>query len=500
MSKIRVRIAPSPTWNMHIGTARAALFNYLYAKPKWGKFLIRIEDTDKERSLPEHTEEILAWLSWLWLNPDEEIVYQSQNEEKHRKIIQQLIDEWKAYYAWETSEELQEMREQARKEKKWFVYKTPSYTDEQIQQFKKEWRKPVVRFKVEEKELVFNDMVKWEIKTDTSTIWDFVIAKSYGSPIFYLANVVDDNLMWITHVIRWEDHIPNTPKQILLYEALDYQVPVFWHLPLLLNSNKSKMSKRDTPETFVTVKKFAQAWFLSEAVLNFIALMGWHTSDDREFFTFNELLKEFSMDRVQSSNAVYDFPRAIHFNAEHIRNLTADQFVEQLKNYVDLLLNNESLKLDFQEDKELYEKAKYWDNLIKEWKLDNLDYVNKWFDEIKVRLQTLEQFVLYAEYLYKFVPVSDDILYNAKMKVTKELVQEHLPKLIDLLENVETWNEENLKETLINYNKENWLKNGQTLRPIRSVLSWVQASPWAFELLLILWKEESLDRLRRFGD
>jgi len=498
MSQIRVRIAPSPTWNMHIGTARAALFNYLYTKANQGKFLIRIEDTDKERSLPEHTQEILAGLDWLDLNPDEEIVYQSENEKKHKQAIQKLLDEWKAYYAWESTEELQQMRKQARREKKWFVYKTPSYTDEQIEQFKKEWRKPVVRFKVEEKELIFNDMVKWEIKTDTSTIWDFVIAKSDGSPIFYLANVVDDNLMWITHVIRGEDHIPNTPKQILLYEALDYEIPTFGHLPLLLNSNKSKMSKRDTPETFVTVKKFAQAGFLPEAVLNFIALMWWHTSDDREFFTFDELLKEFSIDRVQSSNAVYDFPRAIHFNSEHIRNTISEQFVEQLKNYVDLLLNDNSLKLNPEEDKKLYEKAKYWDNLIKEWKLDDMDYVNEWFKEVKVRLQTLEQFVLYADYLYQFVSVSDDILYNAKMKVTKELVQENLSKLIDLLENIETWDEETLKESLINYNKENWLKNGQTLWPIRSILSWVQASPWAFELLLILWKEESLERLRNY--
>ncbi len=496
MSEIRVRIAPSPTWNMHIGTARAALFNYLFAKPQWGKFLIRIEDTDKERSLPEHTQEILAWLNWLGLNPDEEIVYQSANEQKHKEIIQKLIDEWKAYYAWESPEELQEMRDQARKEKKWFVYKTPNYTQEQIDQYKKDWRKAVVRFKVEEKGLVFNDMVKWEIRTDTSTIWDFVIAKSDGSPIFYLANVVDDNLMWITHVIRGEDHIPNTPKQILLYEALWYDVPVFWHLPLLLNPNKSKMSKRDTSDTFVTVKKFAQAGFLPQAVLNFIALMWWHTSDDREFFTFDELLKEFSMDRVQSSNAVYDFPRAIHFNAEHIRNLTPEQFVEQLKNYIDLLLNNDALKLE--EENELFQKAKYWDNLIKEWKLDDLDYVEKWFDEVKVRLQTLEQFVLYAKYLYDFVEVSDDILYNAKMKVSKELVQEQLPKIIDLLENIEAWDKETLKNTLISYNKENELKNGQTLRPIRSILSWVQASPWAFELLLILWKEESLNRLRRY--
>ena len=501
MSQIRVRIAPSPTGPMHIGTARAALFNYLFAKPQGGKFLIRIEDTDKERSKPEYTEEILAGLNWLGLNPDEEVVYQSANEEKHKQAIQKLLDEWKAYYAWETPEELAQMREQARKEKKWFVYRKPSYTPEQIEKFKAEWRKPVVRFAVpENQEIKFNDLVKWEISFNTSEIGDFVIAKSDGSPIFYLANTVDDYLMWITHVIRWEDHIPNTPKQILLYEALGYDLPVFGHLPLLLNPNKSKMSKRDTSDVFVTVKRFFQEGFVAEWLINFIALLGWHTADDREFFTFEELMKEFSIDRVQSSNAVYDFQRAIHFNAEHIRHFDAPRFVKEVKNYVNWMLEDEILWISNQgadENSHLVSSLKWWKKLIDERKLDDLDYVKKWLPEVQVRLQTLKQFVLYSKYLYEYQEVSDEILYNKKMKVTPEIVKEHLPKIIEKLEEIHDWNVENLKQFLINYNKENWLKNGQTLWPIRAILSGVEASPGAFELMDILGKEETINRLKK---
>lgn len=496
MSEIRVRIAPSPTGHMHIWTARAALFNYLFAKPQNWKFLIRIEDTDKERSLQEHTEEILAWLNWLWLNPDEEVVYQSKNEEKHRKAIQKLLDEGKAYYAYETAEELAKMREQAQKEKKWFVYKKISYTDEQIEQFKKEWRKPVVRFEVpENKEIIFNDLVKWELTFNTNIIWDFVIAKSDGSPIFYLANTVDDYDMNITHVIRGEDHIPNTPKQILLYEALWYKIPTFGHLPLLLNSNKSKMSKRDTWDLFVTVKKFFQEGFVKDGLLNFIALLWWHTADDSEIFTFEELLKEFDISRVQSSNAVYDFPRSLYFNALHIRNFTAEKFIEELKYYIENMLNNDSFKTD---DEELKKDLLFWNDLIKKGKFDEIDYIKKWFEEVTKRLQTLKQFVQYAKYLYVYQKVDDDVIYSKKMKVTEEIVKTHLPKIIDILEKTEDWNDENLKNILINYNKENWLKNWQTLWPIRAILSGVEASPGAFELLSILWKKESLDRLKKF--
>lgn len=492
---IKTRIAPSPTGNMHIWTARAALFNYIFAKQQNWKFLIRVEDTDKERSLQAHTHELLAWLSWLGFKHDEQIVFQSKNEELHQQAVQKLIEDWFAYYAWESAEELEKMREKAREQKQGFVYRQRKYTEEELEKYKKENRKPVVRFKVNDETLVYEDMVKWKISFDMSLVSDFVIQKSDWSPIFYIANVVDDNLQQITHVIRWEDHIPNVPKQILLYHALGYNLPIFWHLPLLLNSNKSKMSKRDSGEIFVTVKKFMQEWFLRQAVINFIALMWWHTCDDREFFSMQDLLKEFSFDRVQSSNAVYDFQRAIFFNTEHIRNLSNEEFIQEIKDYVEILINHENFKT---EDENLLKKAKYWQNIINSWKLDNMEYANKRIPELKIRLQTLKQFVEYSTYLFDYQQVEDEILYNPKMKVDQEIVKIHLPKIIELLSNLNDRTDETLKEVLISYNKQNDLKNGQTLWPIRSILSWVAASPGAFELMLILWKEETLQRLKNF--
>jgi len=492
---IRTRIAPSPTWFMHIWTARAALFNYLFSKQNNWKFLIRIEDTDKQRSLSEHTKEILRWLEWLELISDEEVVYQSKNEPKHIEAINYLLEKNYAYYAYETPEELEQIKEKFQKEKKTFVYRKINYTQEQLEQFKKEKRKPVVRFKVQDAIVEYEDWIKWKIMFDMTNVSDFIIQKSDGSIMFYIANTVDDHFMQITHVIRWEDHISNTPKQILLYKALWYNIPYFWHLPLLLNKDKSKMSKRDTWDVFVTVKKFIQEWFLKQAIINFIVLLWWHTADDREFFTIQDLLKEFSLDRVQSSNAVYDFQRAIWFNSEYIRKLEDKQFIKEIKDYVNILLYDQVFKTD---DKEFILKLKYWENLIKQWKLDDISYNKKWIDEVKVRLQTLKQFIVYNNYLFDYVKVDDEILYNEKMNVTKDIVKNHLSVLIEKLKQLDIWEKENLKNFLIKYNQDNWLKNWQTLWPIRAILSWVQASPWAFEIMYILWKQETLKRLNNF--
>lgn len=474
------RIAPSPTWPMHIWTARTALFCYLLAKQNNWKFLLRIEDTDKERSKKEFENYIYEWLKRLWLQWDWEVFYQSKNEHLHKKYIQQLIDQWKAYYAWETPQELEQLREEAKKNKKPFVYRQPTYTKKQIEQFKKEWRKPVVRFKVEPKIVVYNDLIKWEIKMDMSLVSDFVIQKSDGSPIFYIANVVDDHLQGITHVIRWEDHISNTPKQILLFEAFGWKVPYYAHMPLLLSKNWGKMSKRDTSGWLVTVLQFKKEWFLPEALINFIILLGWHPSDDREFFSIKDLIKEFSLNRVTSANPRYDFVRALWFNSEYLRKLPQNQFITKLKEYIQQYADEE------------------WKQQLKDWFFDNTEYTNKWYPEIVVRIQTFKQFTNYCKYLFKYQPVSDEILYNKKMKVSAELVRAHLPKIIQILENIDNWTQDILKEKILSYIQENKLKNWQILWPIRAILTWVQASPGAFEMLYILWKEESINRLNLY--
>lgn len=495
---IKTRIAPSPTGNFHLWTARSALYNFLYAKQNNGKFLLRIEDTDTARSTKFYEEDIIQWLKWLWMDydiwPDKEDelwpYYQMQRQEIYNKYINQLLKEKKAYYAWDTSEELDKMREISSKNKKAFVYRATQSdnihyhmekpcSDEQIEQFKKEWRKAVIRFKVNDKIIKYNDLIKWEIKFDMSQFADFVILKWDWVPTFYLVNVIDDYLMKISHILRWEDHIPNTPKQILIYEALNMDIPHFWHLPMLLNPNKSKMSKRDTENELVTISKFRQEWFLPQALINFIVLLGWHPNNDKEIFNIDDLLKDFSINRIQVSNAIYDYKRALWFNSSFIKKMSNEDFINETISYL----------------------QKYWDQ---EWQdilsITEMKYWEKLAPYIKVRIQTLWQFRDNAKYFFKSQLPSDDIIYNTKMKVNNKIVSDIIPKIYEILKNIDKseWTEENLKEKLINFVKENWYKNWQILWPIRSVLTWVQASPWAFEMLFILWKDDSLQRIRKW--
>ena len=499
---IITRIAPSPTWPLHLWTVRTALFNWLLSKKNNWKFLLRIEDTDTTRSTKFFEEDIIQWLKWLWLDydswPDKEDekwpYHQMERLNIYKKYINKLIEEWKAYYAWETAEELENMRKKAFSEKKPFVYRQINYTPEQIKKFKEEDRKPVVRFKVQPEKIKWKDLIKWEIEIDMSLVWDFVILKSDWIPTFYIANVIDDALMGVTHIIRWEDHVSNTPKQIQLYKALWFEIPQFGHLPLLLNPNKSKMSKRDTEKEFVTISKFREEWFLPEALINFIALLWWHPSSDEEFFWINikklkekynlpnnykDLIESFNINEINDSNAIYDFQRALWFNGEYIRMLKDEVFVELIQDYL----------------------FKYGDP---EWKeilnITEKDYWLKLTPYIKVRLQTFSQFKNYAKYFFKPQYPSENILYKEKMKVSKQLVKEILPKVINLLKNIDEkeWTEENLKNKLVLFIKENNLKNWQVLWPIRAILTWVEASPGAFEMLYILDKTESIKRLENF--
>jgi glutamyl-tRNA synthetase len=251
---IKTRIAPSPTGKLHIGTVIISLYNWIIARQNNWKFIMRIEDTDLARSTKENEDNIIKWLKRLGLDydiwPDKEDenwpYRQMERLDIYQKYIEQLIQEWKAYYARETDEELKELRETAKKQKKGFIYRQRKYTNQEIEQFKNEWRKAIIRFKVEPKIIEFTDMVKGELKFDMTHFGDYAIQKSDWSPTFYIANVIDDYLMWMTHIIRWEDHVSNTPKQILLYDAFWWKHPQYGHLALLLNPDWTKMSKRTT--------------------------------------------------------------------------------------------------------------------------------------------------------------------------------------------------------------------------------------------------------------
>lgn len=335
---VRVRIAPSPTGNLHIGTARTAVFNWLFARHHGGKFILRIEDTDTARSRPEYTQNILDGLTWLGLNWDEGPFFQSERLDLYRQAVQTLLDKDLAYRCYCTPEELEKMREaqKANKEAPRYDNRHRNLTPEQQAQFEAEGRKPVIRLKIEDdREIVWRDRVR-----DTVT-WkgrdlggDMVVARAaqgdepFGQPLYNLAVVVDDIDMNITHVIRGEDHIANTAKQILLYEALGATIPEFAHTPLILNQKGQKLSKRDG---VTSIWDFKEMGFLADAIANYMTLLGWTPPDStQEIFTLPEAAKEFDLDRVNKAGAKFDWDKLDWINSQYLHQIPNEELVDVL--------------------------------------------------------------------------------------------------------------------------------------------------------------------------
>jgi glutamyl-tRNA synthetase len=338
----RVRIAPSPTGNLHIGTARTAVFNWLFARHNGGKFILRVEDTDEARSRPEYTENIKSGLTWLGLNWDEGPFFQTQRLDLYRQAIQTLLDKDLAYYCYVSAEELEQMREEqaAKKQAPRYDNRHRHLTPEQKAAFEAEGRKPVVRFKIEDdRSIIWDDLVRDRVVWKGSDLGgDMVIARAaedneekFGQPLYNLAVVVDDIEMQITHVIRGEDHIANTAKQILLYEAMDAKVPVFAHAPLILSSSGKKLSKRDG---VTSIDDFKKMGFLPEAMVNYMSLLGWTPPDStKEIFTLEEAAKLFSLDRVNKAGAKFDWEKLDWINSQYIHKIPASKLVELLIPY-----------------------------------------------------------------------------------------------------------------------------------------------------------------------
>jgi glutamyl-tRNA synthetase len=337
---VRVRLAPSPTGNLHIGTARTAVFNWLFARHQGGQFILRVEDTDLERSRPEYTENILSGLKWLGLDWDEGPFFQSQRLDQYHQAIQTLLDEGKAYRCYCTPEELEAMREaqKARNEAPRYDNRHRNLTPEQQAAFEAEGRKPVIRFKIEdEREIVWKDLVRGVVSWKGSDLGgDMVIARAsegdvVGQPLYNLAVVVDDIDMKITHVIRGEDHIANTAKQILLYEALGQGVPEFAHTPLILNQDGRKLSKRDG---VTSISDFQQMGYTAPALANYMSLLGWTPPDaTQEIFTLEEAAKDFSFDRVNKAGAKFDWGKLDWLNSQYIHHIPTPELTELLIPY-----------------------------------------------------------------------------------------------------------------------------------------------------------------------
>lgn len=328
MRTTRVRFAPSPTGWLHVGGARTALFNWLFVKGQEGKIILRIEDTDLDRSQNKYVESIQENLRWLGLKWDE-FYRQSDRLEIYRRYARKLIQEDKAYYCFCTEEELQEQRERAKEEGRPPVYdgRCRNLSESERKEFRNEGREPVIRFKLPEEKpsVTFQDIIKGEISFDRVMTGDFVILKSDGTPSYNFACTLDDHLMEISHVLRAEDHLSNTPKQIMLYRALDFELPEFGHMSMLLGEDHSKLSKRSGA---ASVKDFREEGYLPEAMVNHLAQLGWSSKDEREFFSMEQLIEEFSLDAIVDSPQVFDRDKLDWFNNHYIKEADLDRLIE----------------------------------------------------------------------------------------------------------------------------------------------------------------------------
>jgi len=437
-SQIVTRIAPSPTGVLHVGTARTALFNYLYAKQNNGKFIVRIEDTDKERSTKEFEKDILDSLEWLGLDHDE-FYRQSERGEIYRKYIEKLTEEGKAYIS----------KEEAKEEGQ---------------------RSEVIRFKNPNKEIIFEDLVRGEISFDTTELGDFIIAKSVDEPLYHLAVVVDDHEMGVTHIFRGEDGISNTPRQILIQDAIGAQRPKYAHLPLILGPDKSKLSKRHGA---TSLNAFREQGYFKEAILNHLAFLGWNPGDEREIFSLEELIKDFDIKKVSKGGAVFNIEKLDWFNKHYLENLNDEEILKVAKERI-----KEKMKSSV---------ADY-----------NEEIISKLIPLIRERIEKfsdLDKLIEEGEFDYYFKePILSEPEKLIWKKSDKEKTTQHLEKVKEIIsENEEKNNPDEVKELLWNYAEE--VGKGDVLWPTRYALSGRDKSPDPFTLISILGKEKTLQRI-----
>lgn len=475
MTQVRVRFAPSPTGPLHIGGARSALFNYLYAKGRDGKFIVRIEDTDLERSNRESEKNILDSLRWLGINWDEGIEVggdaspyrQTERLDMYRSHAQELIDKGMAYHCYCTQEELEADREAAMAEGRMPVYsgKCRNLSEEQKSALAAEGRKPVVRFKVpENKTLIIEDQVRGTVSFESNGVGDYVIIKSDGIATYNFAAVIDDHYMNITHVIRGEEHLSNTPRQIVVYDAFGWDKPEFAHISLILGKDKKKMSKRDGATSVV---QYQEAGYLPEALVNFLALLGWSPSAEEEIFSMDELIQQFSLDRVAKNPAVFDFEKLKWLNGIYIRKLPMEKVAEGIRPFLGEYLAEKSP-----------EEQEIWLNYVAE---SLFDHINT-FADIKTELE-------------KFMKEDIHISEEAKEVLAQEESIAVIRCFRNKLEALEEVNPPAVKEAIKETGKEMNAKGKGLFMPVRIGISGELHGPDLANTVTILGKEKTLGRI-----
>jgi len=508
--EVRVRIAPAPTGFLHIGLARTALFNYLFAKKYQGSFILRIEDTDIERSDPGFEKDIVENLKWLGIEwsegPDVGGPYgpyrQSQRLEIYTKYLEKLLNEDKAYYCFCSEEELE-----AQRQYQLSIGEAPHYSGrcaglskEEAKKFLAQGKSSVIRFRVPAKKIEFDDLIRGKLEFDTSLIGDIVIAKNLTTPLYNFAVVIDDFEMRVSHILRGEEHISNTPKQILIQDALNFSRPIYAHLPLILGPDRTKLSKRHGA---VAIADYRKAGYLPEAIINFMAFLGWNPGGEREIYSLPSLIKEFSLERVQKGGAIFNIKRLDFLNGFYIRQRSIEKLTELCLSY---LAEAGLITPVFEEIQ--YPPAYGAKEMVQKYKISgtgeevSLEILQKIVSIYQERLKKLSEIAELTDFFFK-----DKLEYDKNLLRWAEMTDKEIKTSLDRLEKIlsrikiEEWTRENLEKVLVP-EADKFAQDikkvgdrGYLLWPLRVALTGKEASAGPFEIAEIIGKEKAIKRI-----
>lgn len=479
MSIVRTRFAPSPTGYLHVGGARTALFSFLYAKSHKGQFILRIEDTDVERSTKKSEESLLSDLKWLGFDWDEgpDIggkygpYRQSERIELYRSYAQKLVDNGKAYFVYAEAEEIEKLRENLISKSQ-----APHYTremleglstPEKMEKYKKEGKQPAIYFSMERKDRVLNDLVKGNVHFGTESVGDFAILRSNGLPTYNFAVVIDDALMEITHVIRGDDHLSNTVKQIALYDALKFKIPQFAHLSTILGPDRTRLSKRHGS---TSVSEYRKRGFLPQAMINYLALLGWSHPKLKEIIDMNELIENFDFNRVSKNPAIYDERKLVWMNGQYIRKLSEEELYKVSKPFI---------VPNFLSEEEY--------NSSRKWTMSALSSVKNEINELSQLPEKLE--------VYSKTP---EVNYELRRSLEKAGILLIYKELKDSYESIDEWTPKSIALVTRQVVKKAKIKPGIFYHSLREILTGKGSGPDLVNLIFLLGRENVVSRLKRF--
>ena len=462
-SSVRVRFAPSPTGELHLGGARTALFNWLFAKNQNGLFYLRIEDTDTARSKDKYTSQILDSLSWLGLKWDKPLVYQSGRSKQYKTYLNHLIDSGVVYRCFCSKNDLESSKNEGHYK---YSGKCRDISTQTIKEKLNQGISFTYRIRIPDGSTNYNDLVYGKIKISNDQLDDFIIFRSDGSPTYNFTAVIEDHAMSITHVIRGEDHLSNTPKQIILYKALGFEIPIFAHLPMILGSDKKRLSKRHGAPG---IQFFREDGYLPLSLVNYLALLGWNSGNEDEVFTLGSLIKKFDLKKIQKKGAIWDQKKLNWLSGQHIINLNTDFILDSIR------------------------------NIEPEWgKGHEISFLITIIELLKIRSKSLKDIMNQSELYFNGPNDYDPIGLSKCWK--KESVNSTVEKILKSLNSLSEWRKDELERVIHSISEINQLSMGKITMPLRIALLGSLSGPSVVDLLHILGRKDSINRIHKALD